>query len=304
MTARIAAAAAWALLLATALPACSGGAPAASSAPAPEAASSSAEGQEEAPANGAETETPDAEATPADGAAQSDGETKMVCTDATYAPFEWEEDDGSIVGFDVDLMNAIAANQGMKIQYKNVPWDGIYLRVQNGECDYLISASTITDERKQVVSFSEPYYQVTQVALVPKGKSLKTADDLKSFGRIGVVNSQTSDLELQKVFGPTSDKIARYDSLPLVFKELIAGGVEALVADSAAVAYYAKENKDEKLNRFEIVNLEGFPKEDYGIAARIGDDAALAKINAGLKALRENGERDKIDQRYFPKRPQ
>ena len=304
MTTRIAAAAAWAMLLATALPACSGGAPAASSAPAPEAAASSAESQGAAQANGAAAETPDAEATPADGAAQSDGETKMVCTDATYAPFEWEEDDGSIVGFDVDLMNAIAANQGMKIQYKNVPWDGIYLRVQNGECDYLISASTITDERKQVVSFSEPYYQVTQVALVPKGKSLKTADDLKSFGRIGVVNSQTSDLELQKVFGPTSDKIARYDSLPLVFKELIAGGVEALVADSAAVAYYAKENKDEKLNRFEIVNLEGFPKEDYGIAARIGDDAALAKVNAGLKALRENGERDKIDQRYFPKRPQ
>ena len=80
----------------------------------------------------------------------------VVGTDAAYAPFESQNEKGEIVGFDIDVVKAIAAKAGMEVKFVNTPWEGIFNALNQGDRDFLVSAVTITDERKQTMDFSTP----------------------------------------------------------------------------------------------------------------------------------------------------
>lgn len=219
-----------------------------------------------------------------------------VAMNANFAPFETTTSDGKIEGFDVDLMNAIAKEAGIKVTYKNQPWDGIFQTLANGDNDILISGITITPERRETMAFSDPYFEIKQVILVPPGQTVKSANDLKNLAKVGVTTGTTGDVAAQKILGPTSTKIARFENLPLTIKDLQDGGVQAMVSDSAVVAHFIKQNGDAG---FTMVEVPDFPKEEYGIAVRPSDKELLDKINAGLKKVRASGEYDKIYSKYF-----
>lgn len=219
-----------------------------------------------------------------------------VAMNANFPPFESTTTGGEIVGFDVDIMNAMAEAGGFKVKYKNQPWDGIFATLTSGENDILISGITITEERKQSMLFTAPYFEVKQVILVPKGQDIKLADDLKKLDRVGVTTGTTGDTAAQKILGATSAKIARFESLPLVIKDVENGGVQAMVSDSAVVAHYIKNNSDQG---FTMVEVPDFPKEEYGIAVR-KEDAELQKLlDESLQKIRESGEYDRIYSKYF-----
>lgn len=234
----------------------------------------------------------------------TDGSASAAATDKTYtvgmnaefAPFESQGAGGEIEGFDVDLMNALAQAGGFKVTYKNQPWDGLFASLGNGDFDMLASAVTITDERKQSMDFTDPYFEITQVVLVPKGKNIQSVEDLKNMTRVGVVTGNTGDLAAQKILGATSPKIARFESLPLVLKEVENGGVDAVISDSAVVGNYIKNNGDKG---FSMITVPDFEVEHYGIAVRKGDSATLAMLNEALKKIRESGEYDAIHGKYF-----
>lgn len=219
-----------------------------------------------------------------------------VAMNANFPPFESTTTGGEIVGFDVDIMNAMAEAGGFKVKYKNQPWDGIFATLASGENDILISGITITEERKQSMSFSAPYFEVKQVILVPKGQDIKLADDLKKLDRVGVTTGTTGDTAAQKILGATSSKIARFESLPLVIKDVENGGVQAMVSDSAVVAHYIKNNSEAG---FSMVEVPDFPKEEYGIAVRKEDTELLKLMDESLQKIRESGEYDRIYSKYF-----
>ncbi|HFC8536982.1 basic amino acid ABC transporter substrate-binding protein [Neisseria bacilliformis] len=231
-------------------------------------------------------------------AAPQEGKIYRVGTNAEFAPFEFMDTNNNVQGFDIDLLNAMAKAGGFRVEYKHQPWDSLFAALGNGDVDILASAVTITDERKQSMDFSDPYYKITQVILVPQGKDIKSAEDLKKANKVGVVTGNTGDLAVGKLLGADNGKIARFENITLVTKELENGGLDAVVSDSAVVANYVKNNGNKG---FTMVTVPDFPEENYGFVVRKGDTETQAALNAALKKVRESGEYDKIAEKYFAK---
>ena len=234
----------------------------------------------------------------ASGATTAAGKTYKIALNAEFAPFESITPDGKMEGFDIDLMDAMAKAGGFQVEYKHQPWEGLFATLGNGDADAVISAVTITDERKQQMSFTEPYYAITQIVLVPQGKNVATVEDLKKLDKIGVITGNTGDLAAQKILGATSEKIVRYEAFPLAAKEVETGSVDAVISDSAVVANYVKNNSNKG---FTMVQVPDFAEEHYGIAVAKDNTELLTTFNAALKTIKENGEYQKILDKYFAK---
>ncbi|SFD33426.1 basic amino acid ABC transporter substrate-binding protein [Collimonas sp. OK412] len=220
----------------------------------------------------------------------------VVGVESAYAPFSAENEKKEVVGFDIDLMKAIAAKIGIEVKFIPTPFEGIFNFLAQGDRDLLISAITITDERKQTVDFSDPYFEASQLIAVPQGNtSVKQFTDLKTM-KIGVQSATTGDEVVQNLVGKNNPSIKRFDSTTLALKELESGGVDAVVADDPVVRNYITNNPSAS---FRVVPDAGFPKEYYGIAVRKGNTELLAKINQGLADVKADGSFAKINEKYF-----
>ena len=230
--------------------------------------------------------------------AAASGKVYRVAMNAEFAPFESMNEKNEVQVFDVDLMNAMAEVGHFKVEYKHQPWESLFAALKNGDVDMLASAVTINDERKQTMAFTDPYFEITQVILVPQNKEIKSVEDLKKARKVGVVTGNTGDTAVSKILGSNSDKIARFENVTLVIKELENGGLDAVVSDSAVVGNYLKNNGNKG---FTMVAVPDFEVEHYGIAVRKADEATLKVLNDALKQVRASGEYDKIFNKYFAK---
>lgn len=223
----------------------------------------------------------------------------VVGTDAAYAPFESQNEKGEIVGFDIDVVKAVAAKAGIEVKFVNTPWEGIFNTLAQGDRDLLVSAITITDERKQTMDFSAPYFDAKQLIAVKETSKIKTLADLKKL-KVGVQTGTTGDEVVTKLIGKNSANIKRFESTPLALKELEAGGVDAVVADNGVVIHYVANNAGSK---FRTVDDTSFTPEQYGIAVKKGNAELLEKINTALAAVKADGTYDKIYASYFGAAP-
>ncbi len=223
--------------------------------------------------------------------------TYQVATDAAYAPFESLNNKKEVVGFSVDVLEAIAKKSGMKIKFINTPWEGIFATLSTGDRDMVISSVTITPERKQSMDFSDPYFEAKQLIAVGKNSKVSKFTDLKTL-KVGVQTGTTGDEVIQKLQGKTSPNIKRFESTPLAIKELENGGVDAVVADNGVVVNFVANNPNSKLK---MIDDATFAKEYYGIAVKKGNKALLEQTNKGLAAIKADGTYDKIYNKYFGK---
>jgi polar amino acid transport system substrate-binding protein len=219
----------------------------------------------------------------------------VVGTDAAYAPFESVAPGGAIEGFDVDVVKAVAAKAGIEVKFVNTPWEGIFKTLDTGERDMVVSAVTITDERKQTMDFSVPYFNANQLIAVKDNSKVAKFDDLKTL-KIGVQTGTTGDEVVQKLVGKTNTNIKRFESTPLALKELEAGGVAAVVADNGVVQHYIQNNPAAK---FKSVSDASFVPEQYGIAMKKGNADLAKKVNDALAAIQADGSYDAIHVKYF-----
>lgn len=217
-----------------------------------------------------------------------------VGTDAAYAPFESVAPSGEIEGFDMEIMKAVAKAEGFNVEFVNTAWEGIFTSL-NGKNDIVISAVTITDDRKKEMDFSDQYFESTNYIAISETSSIKSLADLKG-KTVAVQQGTTGDEVLTKFLGKDYTGIKRFKGTPEAFLELRNGKADAAVADSGVVANYIKNNPDAKLV---IVKDPTFPKEGYGIAVAKGNTELQTKINEGLKKIKENGDYDKIYKSYF-----
>jgi polar amino acid transport system substrate-binding protein len=218
-----------------------------------------------------------------------------VGTDAAYAPFESQNDKGEIVGFDIDVVKAAAAKGGFEVKFVNTPWEGIFNTLQQGDRDFLVSAITITDERKQTMDFSNPYFDAQQLIAVKESSKVAKFDDLKKL-KVGVQTGTTGDEVVTKLLGKASTNVKRFESTPLALKELESGGVDAVVADNGVVINYVANNPGGK---FKTVSDKTFVPEQYGLAVKKGNTELLEKLNKGLADIKADGTYDKIYAQYF-----
>lgn len=223
--------------------------------------------------------------------------TYIVATDATYAPMEYMENE-KVVGFSHDVLDAAAKSQNVKLEFLNTPFKGLFANVDKGDSDIGLASITISDERKQQLDFSEPYFEATQMIVVTDRNisTVKSFADLKT--RSASVQAATSgDLILQDLQGKDSQNIKRFETMPLAFKELESGGVDAVVGDSSVVGYYVSQNPNAKLHT--LVD-PSFVREQYGFAFKKGRNDGLREvINKGLSQIKTNGTYDKIHTQWF-----
>ena len=244
---------------------------------------------------------PTAAATPAPAvsAPATPARVYVVGTDAAYAPFESQNEKGEIVGFDIDVVKAAAAKAGIEVKFVNTPWEGIFNNLAQGDRDLVASAVTITDERKQTMDFSTPYFDAQQLIAVPAKSKITKFDDLKKL-KVGVQTGTTGDETVSKALGKTNTNIKRFESTPLALKELEAGGVDAVVADNGVVINYVNNNAGGK---FKTVTDSAFAPEQYGLALKKGNTELKTLLDKGLAAIKTDGTYDKIYAGYFGAAP-
>lgn len=218
-----------------------------------------------------------------------------VGTDPTYAPFEFQNEKGETVGFDIDVLSAAAHKAGLEVKFVSTPWEGAFNALAQGDRDVLMSAVTITDERKQTVDFSDPYFEASQLIAVPAKSTVTQLNDLQK-KKIGVQTSTTGEEVVVKLQGKTSTNIQRFESTPLALAELAAGGVDAVVADNGVVTHYLANNPGAG---FKSIRDAGFAPEFYGVVVKKGNTELLAQINQGLAAIKADGSYQKIHDQYF-----
>lgn len=244
---------------------------------------------------GRQAESPAPKPEPARSTAAAPTKVYTVGTDAAYAPFESQNEKGEIVGFSVDLMRALAARAGIEVKFVNTPWEGIFNTLAQGDRDLLISSIGITDERRQTIDFSDPYFDAHQLIAVPEKSKVTKFADLKTL-KVGVQTGTSADEVVSKLLGKTNTSIKRFESNTLALKELESGGVDAVVADNGVVIHYLANNT---VAKFRAVNDPAFAPEQYGIAVKKGNAELLAKINKALSQIKADGTYEKIYTRHF-----
>ena len=217
-------------------------------------------------------------------AQQKQGRTITVATDATWPPMEMVDTSKNIVGFDIDLMKAIAKEAGVEVVFKNTAWDGIFGGLDAGKYDAIISSVTITDERKKQYDFSEPYINIGQILVVPKTvKNVKTLSDMKG-KKVGAQIGTTGAFEVKKASGV---ELKTYDEVGLAFEDMAAGRINGVVCDEPTAANFALQRTEYK-EKFQIVG-ETFTKESYGIVVKKGNKELLDLLNKGIAAVKSKG---------------
>ena len=218
----------------------------------------------------------------------------QVALDATWPPFESvDEQTKEIVGFDVDLMNAIAEKEGLEVEFVNVSWDPLLAGMAQCQYDASISAMTITEERKQSFNFSEPYFSAGQIVSVEIDTTDITGKDTLSGKTVGAQLGTTGAFEVENIDGAT---LKTYDDIGLAFQDLMNGQIDAVVADNPMVLDYVGQNSD----KIKVVG-DVFTDESYGIAVCKTDTKLLDKINSGLEKVKADGLIDQLTEKWILK---
>jgi glutamine transport system substrate-binding protein len=232
--------------------------------------------------------------TSGNGSDSDEEKTLRVVTDAAYAPFEYQ-DKGEIVGFDIDLVNAVAKEAGYKIDVAHTGWDPIFVELEKKIADIGISSITINDERKKTYDFSVPYFLSTNMIMVPEGSYIKSAEDLKD-KKVAVQNATTGQEAVEGLLGKNSSQIKKFENNNLAILELKAGGADAVVADNTVIEEYAKNNPNDK---FVIIEDKGaFDQEFYGMMFTKGSKIK-ADFDKALNEILDNGTYAEIYNKWF-----
>ncbi|MDR2527173.1 MAG: basic amino acid ABC transporter substrate-binding protein [Rickettsiales bacterium] len=215
-----------------------------------------------------------------------------VGTNATYPPFEFFDKNGKIIGFDADLLDSISKDTGLKFELIDLPFDGLVANLASGKVDMVISALSITDERKQKVNFSNPYFQHTVLLLVQKNNNkINGVKDLKNNIKLGVETGSAQEKYAQQF---KDIQLLFYDNVE-IYTALETGKVDAILMDNSPALYYIKNKKNPKIK---VVGEPVNPK-DVGIAIPKGDKKLLDTINNSLSSIKKSGEYETLYKKWF-----
>lgn len=232
----------------------------------------------------------------AGGAAEDGTETIMIATDATWPPMEYIDEDGDLVGFDIDLIKAVAEEADLDIELRNTSWDGIFAGLSNGAYDAIISSVTITEERKNAMLFTEPYVNAGQVLIVKNDiKGVSGIEDMAG-RKVGAQNGTTGDFAIEEY--PEIERMA-YDEIGLAVEDLMNGNIDGVVCDSITASDFVLNNE----NYASALKIAGdaFTEEYLGIAVRKGRPDLVEKFNAGLAAVEASGKMDELVGKWLGK---
>ena len=218
-------------------------------------------------------------------------DTLTVGANIGNVPWEFQDETGAFVGFEIDLVAAVADRLGAEVETVNIPFNGLFSAVQSGRIDIATSSITITDERLESVSFAQPYYDSDQslTALAAGPKSLEEME-----GRVvGVDTGSTGDMWASEHQGEYDfADIRRYEGLAPAMLDLTAGRIDGYISDIPALQYYV-------LDKPELAVVERIPTgETYSMM--FAKDAELAtQVNAVIDDLKTEGVLAELHEKWF-----
>ena len=216
-----------------------------------------------------------------------------IAADSSFAPFEFQNDSGKYVGIDMELIKAIAKQQGIKITIQNPGFDAALNAVQAGQADAVIAGMSITDARKAIFDFSDAYYTSNIRLAIKSGSKIATYNDL-SGKTVGAKNGTSSYTWLKDHEGQYGYTVKAFDEASSMYDSLNSGSIEALMDDEAVLLYAIQQGRN-----FETP-IPGEQSGAYGFAVKKGSNPELIEMfNNGLAALVKSGEYNKIVSKYL-----
>jgi ABC-type amino acid transport substrate-binding protein len=221
--------------------------------------------------------------------------TLLVGSCLDYKPFEYF-DNGQLTGFDVEIMDAITQQMGLKLEWKKANFDTIFTALASHSFDAVAAASTIKPDRLQVVDFSDPYYNARQSLTVNASKTpdITTTDQLPAGSVIGVQKGTTGKDWATENLGSKGMQIKTYTNAPDAFTDLEAGNIAGVINDEPSSEAEVESRPDLKV----VQPID--TGEHYGIAVAKDRTDILKGINDGLAAIIADGTYTQIFQKYFP----
>ena len=222
-----------------------------------------------------------------------------IGVEGAYPPFSWVEPDGTLKGFDIDIARALCAQMKVECELVQQDWDGIIPALLARKYDAIVASMSVTEERKKKVDFTDKYYQTPAKFARKKGSGIEiTAAGLKD-KTVGVQRATTHDNSVTETFGDAVE-MKRYGTQDEAYLDAQAGRLDLLLADSVAMndGFLTQDaGKD-----WEFVGPDYVDERYFGVGAGIAvrkGDALREKLNAAIKAIRDNGTYKKINDTYF-----
>ncbi len=228
-------------------------------------------------------------------ASEVEGETFVFATDTTFAPFEFRDASGELVGIDIDLAEAIAESQGFEIEWRSLGFNAALQALSSNQADGVIAGMSITEERQEVYDFSDPYFTGTMTLAVNEGDEGEIGDwgDLEGKTLVVKTGSMSEEVarERQEQYGY---EITALDQTTTLVESVKSGNADALMDDYPVIAYGVQQGSG-------LVTVgEQVEAGDYGFAVnKDRNPELLAAFNEGLAELKESGEYDEIMDRYL-----
>lgn len=249
----------------------------------------------EATTDAATEETADTAAEETTDTASSD-KTWVIATDTAFKPFEYTNDAGEFVGIDMDILAAIAENQGFEYEVQVLGWDASIAACQAGQADGMIAGASITDERKESGwIFSDGYYDANQSMAVAEGSDITGFDGLEGKS-VAVKTASMSATYAESIANEYGFTVTYFEDSPTMYQAVVGGQVAACIDDTPIMASNIKDNG----LAMTILDGTGNDPAEYGFAIFSADNQELIDMfNAGLANIKADGTYDEIIAKYL-----
>lgn len=222
--------------------------------------------------------------------------------DDTFVPMGFRDKNGKLVGFDVDLANAVFKSMGIKVKWQPIDWSMKETELNTGNIDAIWNGYTITAARKKQVAFSTPYHKATQVLVTLKKNNINSFADMKD----KVLGDQTASSgdegfnKYPKVLKQyvKDNTVVGYDTFDKAFNDLNAGRIDGLLIDEDYARYYVKHQSNP--NDY-TVTVGDFPTDHTGVGFRKSDKSLRKAVNKELAIFEKDGRLQKLSTKWFGK---
>lgn len=221
-------------------------------------------------------------------------ERYKVVTESNNIPFVYLNEKGSPIGFDIDIMQAIADDQKFHVDYEVTVWHALMDDMANNQADLGLASISITEERKQKYQFSEPYFQSQLAVLTKSGQKIDKSSDFSAFRgqKIGVKKGTIADVTAQNLKLTTKPQAENF----LAITDFLTAETQGVIGDIGVMQYYQKQYADKNLA---VITESDSKLDNYGIIVNKNNSELLKKVNTGLKNIKANGKYQQIEQKWF-----
>ncbi|ABR33233.1 amino acid ABC transporter substrate-binding protein [Clostridium beijerinckii] len=227
-----------------------------------------------------------------------DKDELVIGLDDTFVPMGFKNENGEIVGFDVDLANAVGKKLNKKVKFQSIDWSMKETELNNGNIDLIWNGYSITDERKEKVEFSKPYLSNTQVIVTLADSNIESKNDLAG-KKVGAQNGSTAVDAVEAANGieKTFDggKLVTFEDNNAALMDLEAKRLDAIVVDEILARYYMKARGEEKYK----ILTDNFGSEKYGVGIKKGDTKFVEAFNKALDEVISDGTAADISKKWF-----